>query len=223
MNLHAITALLLSAVLVFAAAPSRAEANDAGEGRDIEEQATENAFGDAGKKQAKREKKERRKKAKRKKRGDGQDDAGQETATEEDVLSVEEILATEPQDSDYQDGQIRKCISRRIIRNIEPLDARHMIIKERGGGLWLNRYSTTCIGPIQRSDIPMFTTRSGSSFLCDGDQLFWVDSLGFGARVSCRIGRFEQISEEQAEALRVAYERRRETERAQRRRSKGNK
>lgn len=206
MNMHHATLLLLSTLFAFAAAP-RVQASDADQGQGADQPETENA-------QAQTEDE-----AERQENDDAQPQAVPDDEPQGDVLSVEDILAADPKDSDYQGYESRNCIGRRLIRDLEPLDDQHLIIKERNR-IWLNRYSSPCFGSVHRGQIPILSSRAGSSFLCDGDQLVWADNLGYGSRAHCRLGRFERITEQQADALRVAYERKRETKRNKRRSKK---
>lgn len=93
-----------------------------------------------------------------------------------------------------------RCIRLSMLDSIDILNNRQIIFKMRGGDLLLNELPHRCAGLRPYSTI-MYRTTTGR--LCDVDVITIVESLGGGLQptVSCGLGRFYRITEEDADAL----------------------
>ena len=136
----------------------------------------------------------------------------------ERIPSVEEILAGDPDDEGYQKGDRRNCMPLRSIRRIEPLDRHRALFVMRRGQIYLNEYHSRCDGNILRSFRAATESRGVTSQLCHGDRINWFDTFNsFSMNVQCRLGAFQEITEEQADALKIALDNQAKTERERRR------
>ena len=137
----------------------------------------------------------------------------------ERIPTVDEILAGDPDDASYRLGKPRNCVQMRAIRRIESLDRHRVLFVGRTGRVWLNEYKRSCDGPVLPSHRARTTSRGATSMLCRDDNLAWFDTFNsaFAMRIQCRLGEFQEITVEQADALKVALEHQRKTERERRR------
>ncbi|MGH8595076.1 MAG: DUF6491 family protein, partial [Gammaproteobacteria bacterium] len=103
----------------------------------------------------------------------------------------------------------RRCLNTRTYRSVEVLDASHLLFWGRSGRVWLNQLRSPCIG-LTKDKILQFDT-TGSS-LCELDRFRGLDRSVYSMPVAfCGLQRFEVISEEQANRLRDALQRRAHT------------
>lgn len=137
----------------------------------------------------------------------------------ERIPTVEEILASDPDNDNYRMSDARNCLPLRMVRRIEPLDRHRALFVTRRGRVYLNDYSSKCDGQILPTYRPSTESRGATSQLCRGDRIDWFDTFNaaFSINVACRIGGFQEITEEQADALKVALDNQRKTDRERRR------
>jgi hypothetical protein len=119
-------------------------------------------------------------------------------------------ILSEPLPADaYQTS--RRCISRASIRDFEVLSDRHLLFEAPRGTFWLNELRGRCPG-VNRHRTLVFEAHGMQ--LCDMDQFTvtdlwhwpryqrwpwrWVDGL------RCSLGRFQPVTETQADTLREA-------------------
>jgi len=118
-------------------------------------------------------------------------------------LSLEEILTREPARSDYVDSP--RCLRTGRIRQIEVIDAKHVVFKLSHKEYYLVRFKHRCPG-LQRNKPVIYEPTSGSR-LCnmDGIRSTYNDGLG-GIRpgVRCSIPQFESVTKEQIVLLKDA-------------------
>lgn len=131
------------------------------------------------------------------------DEAVQSSSAPATELAVEDILANPLTDEDYR--EVRNCVWRRTIDDMEVLDERRVLFRGRRGELWLNQLEPPCLG----LDADMLIhLRSYGGSICRLDKFHGRPR--FGAMVpltaECRLGQFETIDELREEALRRAIE-----------------
>ncbi|HZW58970.1 MAG TPA: hypothetical protein VFE85_01645 [Woeseiaceae bacterium] len=112
------------------------------------------------------------------------------------LLPVEGVLADEPQD----DTGGERCISLQRIDRTEVLDDQSILFYMRGGEIYRNILRHRC--PGLRDNRPFMYSATASQ-LCDLDQLtvLYDHGIGFTPGISCGLGRFHPVSEQDVEAL----------------------
>jgi hypothetical protein len=119
-------------------------------------------------------------------------------------------ILSEPLPDDAYDTS-RRCISRASIRDFEVLSDRHLLFEGPRGTFWLNELRGRCPG-LNRHRTLVFEAHGMQ--LCDMDQITVTD-LWYWPRyqrwpwqwidgVRCSLGRFQPVTEDQADALREA-------------------
>ena len=130
------------------------------------------------------------------------EDAGQSSAPATE-LAVEDILSNPLTDADYR--EVRNCVWRRAIDDMEVLDERLVLFRGRRGELWLNQLEPPCAGLDAEM---LINLRSYGGSICRLDKFHGRPR--FGALVpltaECRLGQFEAIDELREEGLRRAIE-----------------
>lgn len=105
----------------------------------------------------------------------------------------------------------RRCVSRTSLRDVEILSDRHLLLESPRGTFWLNELRGRC--PDLRSHRTLVFEPHGLQ-LCDMDR-FKVTDFWYWPRyqrwpwrwfegVSCTLGRFHPVTEEQVSSLRAA-------------------
>lgn len=127
---------------------------------------------------------------------------------------VAAILANPQTDADYR--ETKNCLYERGIDVIEIVDDTMALFHgKRANDLWLNRFLSQCLG-LEADMIVDMRAYGGS--LCRMDRLYgrprYAPLVPYVAE--CRLGNFQAIDEQQAEALRVTVEERRQVDRAAR-------
>ena len=140
----------------------------------------------------------------------------------EEIPTIDEILSGNPDDDSYREGETVNCLRLRSIRRIESLDRHRALFVGSRGRVWLNEYKLRCNGHPNRSRRPMTESRGGTSSICRDDSIDWFDPMNgrFTMKINCRLGEFQEITEEQAEALKVSLEFERKAERERRRQAR---
>jgi hypothetical protein len=94
-----------------------------------------------------------------------------------------------------------RCIPLRNIQDIEILDERNIIFRVSVNNFYLNTLPYRCVG-LRRNDTIMY--RTSINEICDVDVITVLDDIGpgFQAGVSCGLGRFRPINEEEIKMLR---------------------
>ena len=113
--------------------------------------------------------------------------------------TVEEILKAEPEESEVE---TTRCIGRRLYRNSWIIDRTTMLFSGRRDQYWVNTLRRPCLRDVFRRQVMNFISRS-SMHLCERDEVEFLDPGGLiqtGPR--CRLGRFQEISADQAQLLR---------------------
>ena len=113
--------------------------------------------------------------------------------------TVEEILSAEPQEEVVV---TTRCIGRRLYRNSWIIDRTTLLFSGRRDQYWVNTLRRPCLRNVFRHQVKNFISRS-SMHLCERDEVEFLDPGGLvqtGPR--CRLGRFQEISTEQAQLLR---------------------
>ncbi len=112
--------------------------------------------------------------------------------------TVEEILNAEPADSEVV---TTRCIGRRLYRNSWIIDRTTLLFSGRRDQYWVNTLRRPCLRDVFRRQVKNFISRS-SMHLCERDEVEFLDPGGLiqtGPR--CRLGRFQEISADQAQLL----------------------
>ncbi len=113
--------------------------------------------------------------------------------------TVEEILNAEPADSEVAST---RCIGRRLYRNSWIIDRTTLLFSGRRDQYWVNTLRRPCLRDVFRRQVKNFISRS-SMHLCERDEVEFLDPGGLiqtGPR--CRLGRFQEITADQAQLLR---------------------
>lgn len=123
----------------------------------------------------------------------------------ESKISLEEILAENPNNRDYVDRNL--CISTRAIRSQEVLSSRHILFKLRGKDkpTYLVHFGKTCWG-LERNATVATESLGGGSRLCAGDYVR-TETFEFGQQTwgpRCSIPGFQKVTEYQVELLKEA-------------------
>ena len=124
---------------------------------------------------------------------------GKEETPDDAAPTVEEILAAEP---DKVEVETTRCIGRRLYRNSWIIDRTTMLFSGRRDQYWVNTLRRPCLRDVFRRQVMNFISRS-SMHLCERDEVEFLDPGGLvqtGPR--CRLGRFQEISADQAQLLR---------------------
>ena len=124
---------------------------------------------------------------------------GEEEAPDEPTPTVEEILTAEP---DKAEVETTRCIGRRLYRNSWIIDRTTMLFSGRRDQYWVNTLRRPCLRDVFRRQVMNFISRS-SMHLCERDEVEFLDPGGLiqtGPR--CRLGRFQEITADQADLLR---------------------
>lgn len=112
--------------------------------------------------------------------------------------TVEEILNAEPAESEVV---TTRCIGRRLYRNSWIIDRTTLLFSGRRDQYWVNTLRRPCLRDVFRRQVKNFISRS-SMHLCERDEVEFLDPGGLiqtGPR--CRLGRFQEISADQAQLL----------------------
>lgn len=113
--------------------------------------------------------------------------------------TVEEILNAEPAESEVAST---RCIGRRLYRNSWIIDRTTLLFSGRRDQYWVNTLRRPCLRDVFRRQVKNFISRS-SMHLCERDEVEFLDPGGLiqtGPR--CRLGRFQEITADQAQLLR---------------------
>ena len=124
---------------------------------------------------------------------------GEKDTPDEATPTVEEILTAEP---DKAEVETTRCIGRRLYRNSWIIDRTTMLFSGRRDQYWVNTLRRPCLRDVFRRQVMNFISRS-SMHLCERDEVEFLDPGGLiqtGPR--CRLGRFQEISADQADLLR---------------------
>ena len=127
----------------------------------------------------------------------------QQAERQAEIESDIEKILTEPLEGEAY-SEAESCLPTYAYDRIEILDQQRVLFVGRGGKVWLNELRRVCPG-LRRRHTLQFDIRG--SRLCSLDSFRAVEArLGGVDQVSgvCVLGEFQQISEAQAEAIRVA-------------------
>jgi hypothetical protein len=118
---------------------------------------------------------------------------------------IDFILDNPLPESEYAES--KRCVFPNSYRSVEILDTKHLLFWGYRGSVWLNQLRFECLG-LRRDALLVFEMRDRT--LCDMDSFQGMPrsgGMGVPFAVHCLLGNFETISEDQAEALRVALAR----------------
>ena len=106
------------------------------------------------------------------------------------------------------DREGERCISTRNIRDTDILDERTILFRMRGGDYFVNYLRNDCPGLVREE---RFSYRSSGGRLCQVDMIRVLEQFGgfIQEGMSCGLGVFYPISEEEAEFLALEPEERR--------------
>ena len=101
---------------------------------------------------------------------------------------------------EVDDEESLRCIRVNSIRSTEIVDDLNILFHMRGGKIYSNRLPRRCNGLKTEG---RFSYKTTSSQLCDidGITVLYNHGVGITPGVSCRLGRFVPISEDEAEYL----------------------
>ena len=114
------------------------------------------------------------------------------------VLCIPVVSAAADDLEDEADTKIgERCINSRTIRRTDVVDDSNIVFYMRGTSVYLNTLRTPCKG---LSDERRFTYGSYTRSLCELDRISVLKDSTFGAYEgrSCKLGRFQLISAEEA-------------------------
>jgi len=118
---------------------------------------------------------------------------------------IDFILDNPLPESEYAES--KRCVFPNSYRSVEILDTKHLLFWGYRGKVWLNQLRFECLG-LRKDALLVFEMRERT--LCDMDGFQGTPrsgGMGVPFAVHCLLGNFEAISEDQAEALRVALAR----------------
>ena len=135
---------------------------------------------------------------------DGQagEDEKASAETAETGLSVEEILARDPQASDY--GEQTRCLRSSLIRSVEVIDDKHVSFRTGKNEYYLVQFKHRCPG-LRRGKPVMYEANAGK--LCRLDGLRALQETGLGGYrpgMRCAIPEFRAVTKEQLVLLKDA-------------------
>ena len=106
------------------------------------------------------------------------------------------------------DREGERCINTRNIRSTDILDERTILFRMRGGDYFVNYLRNDCPGLVREE---RFSYRSSGGRLCQVDMIRVLEQFGgfIQEGMSCGLGAFYPISEEEAEFLALEPEERR--------------
>lgn len=114
--------------------------------------------------------------------------------------AIEALLATETEEDGY--AEQRRCIDSTRIHRTEIIGESFIVFHVRPKSIWVNRLPGTCDGLKPTS---VLVTESNERRLCELDLMQpYNPGIGSGG-VSCRLGRFEEITQEQLDAIKAQY------------------
>jgi len=118
---------------------------------------------------------------------------------------VAAILDNPLPESDYV--QARRCLPARFNEHVDVLDSRHLLFSGTRDVFWLNQLRFNCMG-LTDDSVLVFDMRDRSVCELGGFRgVPRMGSMGANFGVSCTLGRFEPITQAQAEQLRSALAR----------------
>jgi hypothetical protein len=108
-----------------------------------------------------------------------------------------------------EDPQGEHCVSLNRIDRMEVIDEQNVLFHMKGGEIYVNNLPHRC-NSLDRRDTLMY--RTSMSRLCSLDIITVLEPIGFGFSpgISCGLGKFYRVTEEQAEELKQAAERQRD-------------
>ena len=106
------------------------------------------------------------------------------------------------------DREPERCVNTRNIRDTDILDERTILFRMRGGDYYVNYLRNDCPGLVREE---RFSYRSSGGRLCQVDMIRVLEQFGgfIQEGMSCGLGAFYPISEEEAEFLALEPEERR--------------
>lgn len=109
------------------------------------------------------------------------------------------ISQEEPQEQTFEES-FEKCINIRLIKSTSVIDDNNIVFYVNQNKAYLNTLPRRCNG-LKRED--RFSYSPTSSRLCDIDQIQVLTSgaTGMRAGISCRLGAFQLMTKEEADAL----------------------
>lgn len=129
--------------------------------------------------------------------------ADESTEAAEKTLSVEEILARDPEQSDYTEEP--RCLQTRRIRRMEVIDDKHVSMQVSRDEYYLVQFQHRC--PSLRRGKPVMYEPSGGNRLCQMDRIRGIYDNGLGSftpGIPCAINGFQSVSKEQLVMLKDA-------------------
>ena len=136
--------------------------------------------------------------------------AAQETTVAEEpaevtekTLSVEEILARDPEQSDYTEEP--RCLQTQRIRKMEVIDEKHVSMQVSRDKYYLVQFEHRC--PGLRRGRPVMYEPSAGNRLCQLDRIRGVYDNGIGGftpGIPCAINGFKSVTKEQLVMLKDA-------------------
>ena len=112
-------------------------------------------------------------------------------------------------------GEPRRCLSEGELRNFEALDDRRIVFEGRRGKLWLNTLRATC-PDLEHAQVLRLRSISFTQ-VCELDRFLpadwfywpwyrrwpWTYDRGWGMAISCTLGEFQPVTEEQVAEIRA--------------------
>lgn len=113
--------------------------------------------------------------------------------------------AAQDQPAVEEGSESERCISRKLIDRTEVLDDSNILFYMRTGVIYRNVLPHACPG-LAYEDSFLYRTSVGQ--VCDIDIITVLDNAGWGYTpgITCGLGRFYAVTEEEAEALAASLE-----------------
>lgn len=122
----------------------------------------------------------------------------QDEAAEAEAMDGEAVEEADP----ALDREGERCISTRAIRDTDIVDARTILFRMRGGEYYVNHLTNSCRGLLRER---RFSYRTSVGRLCSVDSIRVIEQFGGSIRegMSCGLGAFYPVTEEEADLMKV--------------------
>jgi len=109
-------------------------------------------------------------------------------------------LHAQEEEAPVVDEDAVRCLNLRMVRRTDVVDDRNILFYMRGGDVYHNILPRACSG-LAREDRFSYKTSLGKLCQIDNIRVLYDDPFGLREGISCSLGYFHKISEEDAKAL----------------------
>ncbi len=124
---------------------------------------------------------------------------------EQREAEIGEIISLSATDADGNPS-LKRCLRDEEYRSFRALDGRHLLFKGNQGRLWINTLKSHC--PDLRLDDVLYVRVASRRRMCELDTLwFWHRKTWHSPGMTCALGEFRPVSEEQVAEIRAVLRR----------------